>query len=148
MTYFFGGDTGYCGQMFKKTGDLYPVDFSAIPIAAYGSASERWFHKPNHQNPEEAVLCHQHLKSRQSIGVHWGTFNLTAEHIMEPVSRLSDAVKAAGLDKHTFVVLKHGETRGFDVVRTGKRDFDLEVEEKDGRGEKGENDQSGVELTL
>jgi hypothetical protein len=34
------------------------------------------------------------------------------------------------------------------VVRTGKRDFDLEIEEVDGRGENGENDQSGVELTL
>ena len=37
MTYFFGGDTGYCGDMFRLTGTLYPVDFAAIPIGAYGT---------------------------------------------------------------------------------------------------------------
>ena len=32
----FRRNTGYCGEVFKMTGDLYPVDLSAIPIAAYG----------------------------------------------------------------------------------------------------------------
>ena len=121
MTYYFGGDTGYCGEMFRKTGRMYPVDFAAIPIAAYGSESERWFHKPNHQNPEEAVQCHQDLNSRQSVGVHWGTFTLTAEHIMEPVERLAKAVEKEGLEKTCFVCLKHGETCVYDLVREGPR---------------------------
>ena len=117
LTYFFGGDTGYCGDVFKMTGDLYPVDLSAIPIAAYGVPEERWFHKPNHMNPEEAVQCHIDLRSKQSVGVHWGTFQLTGEHIMEPPRRLKDAAKMAGLDENEFVTLEHGESRTFDVVR-------------------------------
>ncbi len=44
--YFFGGDTGYCGGIFKKVGQLHgPVDISAIPIGAYGDPRERWFHE-------------------------------------------------------------------------------------------------------
>lgn len=117
LTYFFGGDTGYCGEVFKMTGDLYPVDLSAIPIAAYGVPEERWFHKPNHMNPEEAVQCHLDLHSKQSVGVHWGTFPLTGEHIMEPPQRLKKAAKKAGLGEEEFVTLEHGETRVFDVVR-------------------------------
>ena len=121
MTYYFGGDTGYCGDMFRRVGNLYPVDFAAIPIGAYGQPAERWFHKPNHQNPEEAVQCHKDLHSRQSLGVHWGTFLLTGEHIMEPPKKLAEAAAEAGLADGTFCVLGHGETRVFDLVRTGPR---------------------------
>jgi N-acyl-phosphatidylethanolamine-hydrolysing phospholipase D len=121
MTYFFGGDTGYCGEMFRLTGALYPVDFAAIPIGAYGTPTERWFHKPNHQSPEEAVQCHVDLRSRQSVGVHWGTFLLTGEQVLEPPKRLVQAVEEEGLDKESFVVLEHGETRRFDLVRSCPR---------------------------
>ena len=130
-TYFFGGDTGYCGDIFKQTGELYPVDFAAIPIGAYGTATERWFHKPNHQNPEEAVQCHQDIKSRQSIGVHWGTFMLTGEPLLEPPQKLAAAVAAAGLKKDAFVCLGHGETIIYDLVRNGPRDVEvLKTEEE------------------
>lgn len=119
LTYFFGGDTGYCGDIFRRTGELYPVDLSAVPIAAYGRPEERWFHKPNHMNPEEAVQCHVDLRSKQSVGVHWGTFKMTGEPFLEPPARLAAAVTAAGLHADEFVTLGHGETRVFDVVRPG-----------------------------
>ena len=122
LTYFFGGDTGYCGEVFKMAGDLYPVDLSAIPIAAYGVPEERWFHKPNHMDPEEAVKCHIDLKSKQSVGVHWGTFPLTSEPILEPPQRLREAVKKAGLGDDEFITLEHGETRVFDVLRRSSND--------------------------
>ena len=63
--YFFGGDTGYCGEIFQKVGMKYkPIHFSAIPIGAYGSVSERWFHKVSHMNPDEAVKCHNNIGSK------------------------------------------------------------------------------------
>jgi N-acyl-phosphatidylethanolamine-hydrolysing phospholipase D len=30
-------------------------------------------------DPEEAVKIHTEIKSKKSIGIHWGTFNLTFE---------------------------------------------------------------------
>ena len=57
-TYYFGGDTAYC-PLFKKIGALHgPIDFAAIPIGAYGHSSERWFMKPVHMDPYEAVQTH------------------------------------------------------------------------------------------
>lgn len=54
--FWFAGDTGYCG-VFKEIGQKYgPFDLSAIPIGAY---NPRWFLKPQHVNPDEAVQIHQ-----------------------------------------------------------------------------------------
>ena len=61
MTYFFGSDTGYCGDMFRLTGTLYPVDFAAIPIGAY---HPRWFMAPAHTDPKNAVDIHRDVKSK------------------------------------------------------------------------------------
>ena len=59
-SYFFGGDTGYCGDVFKQVGHaLGPVDLAALPIGAYGAPNEQWFHKPMHMNPDDAVRTHQ-----------------------------------------------------------------------------------------
>lgn len=109
-SFFFGGDTGYC-PMFAKVGEhLGPIELSAIPIAAYGSESEAWFHKPNHMNPEEAVKTHLDLKSKHSIAIHWGTFQLTGEPILEPPRRLSEELARLNITQENFVCLKHGET--------------------------------------
>ena len=35
--------------------------------------------KPQHVDPEEAVMIHQDIKSMQSFGIHWGTFKMTTE---------------------------------------------------------------------
>ena len=32
-----------------------------------------------HVNPEEAVDIHEDVKSNFSLGIHWGTFNLSYE---------------------------------------------------------------------
>lgn len=107
-------DTGYCGEIFKKVGLKYqPIHFSAIPIGAYGSKSERWFHKISHMNPDEAVKCHKDIGSKKSMGVHWGTFSLTAEPLFEPPIKLNEAKKQQGVDDDDFFVLNHGETKCF-----------------------------------
>ena len=72
LSYFFGGDTGYCGGVFRRVGDAYgPMDLAAIPIGAYGVPAERWFHQPNHMDTDEAVACHCDLRARQSVAIHW-----------------------------------------------------------------------------
>lgn len=39
----------------------------------------RWFMKPQHVNPEEAVKVHIDVKAKHSIGIHWGTFPMSYE---------------------------------------------------------------------
>ena len=59
----------------------------------------------------QAVRTHLDLGAVHSIGVHWGTFQLTSEPLMQPVERLGEAIGVHGLEEDAFVVLEHGETR-------------------------------------
>ena len=97
--------------MIGKT--YQPIHLSAIPIGAYGSKSEQWFHTISHMNPSEAVKCHQDIGSKKSLGIHWGTFQLTAEPFFEPPLKLAKAKKESNLHDEAFVVLKQGETMSF-----------------------------------
>ncbi|XP_042898871.1 N-acyl-phosphatidylethanolamine-hydrolyzing phospholipase D isoform X2 [Parasteatoda tepidariorum] len=82
--FFFAGDTGYC-DAFKQIGRVHgPFDLSAIPIGAY---EPRWFMKYQHVNPEEAVQIHSDVRSKRSLGIHWGTFNLANEDFKNTVCR-------------------------------------------------------------
>lgn len=105
---FFGGDTGY-GPHFKVIQEeLGPMDLSFIPIGAY---EPRWFMKNAHLNPEEAVQAHRDLKSRQSIGMHFGTFQLTDEGIHDPVLDLEKSLEKNGILPSSFDVLEFGVAR-------------------------------------
>ena len=105
--FIFVGDTGYAPH-FKAIGDkLGPFDLAAIPIGAY---EPRWFMRKHHVNPEEAVQIHKDVKSRKSMGIHWGTFILTDEPLDEPPRRLATALQENRISKQDFLVLKHGET--------------------------------------
>lgn len=71
----------------------------------------RWFHRPSHLDPEEAVQVHQDVGAKASIAVHCCTWSLTDEPMDEPPVRLAAAAAAAGLQPSAFVALKHGEMR-------------------------------------
>ncbi|KAK9829598.1 hypothetical protein WJX72_006817 [[Myrmecia] bisecta] len=103
--FWFAGDTGYC-PVFTDIGKRYgPFDLAAIPIGAY---EPRWFMRPQHVDPAEAVQIHQDVKSRRSIGIHCCTFNLTDEAMDEPPSLLLEKAASAGLPANAFTTLKHG----------------------------------------
>ena len=68
---------------------------------------------PVHMNPEEAVRAHLDLRPRLSIGMHFGTFQLTDEAIAEPLRALERAREAHGVSPETFGVLDFGETKLF-----------------------------------
>ena len=53
------------------------------------------------------------LQARNSVGIHWGTFQLTSEPILEPPKLLEEAKRQHGINAEAFVVLDHGETRRF-----------------------------------
>jgi L-ascorbate metabolism protein UlaG (beta-lactamase superfamily) len=109
---FFAGDTGYSAQHFRDIGAKYgPIDLALIPIGAY---EPRWFMQPQHVNPEEAVQVHRDLRAKVSLGIHWGTFQLTDEPLDAPVTELATARTKFGVREDEFFVLQHGGSKRFD----------------------------------
>ncbi len=110
---WFAGDTGYHQQRFQNIGQqLGPHNLALIPIGAYGP---RYFMLPQHVDPEQAVQTHADVKSKHSVGIHWGTFELTHEPFLEP-KRLLDEVTELKSLTHPFVTLKIGETQILDAM--------------------------------
>jgi L-ascorbate metabolism protein UlaG (beta-lactamase superfamily) len=104
---YFAGDSGYA-PLFKDIGArIGPIDLALIPIGAY---EPRWFMKPVHMNPEEAAQAHLDVGSAQSIGMHFGTFQLTTEGIDDPAIALASACEAKGIPPDRFKVLGFGES--------------------------------------
>ena len=66
--------------------------------------------KPVHMNPDEAVRAHLDLGARRSIGMHFGTFQLTDEAIDEPLRALAEACGAAEIAPSRFRTLGFGES--------------------------------------
>jgi len=106
LALYHAGDTGYSSD-FKTTYErLGAPDFSFIPIGAY---DPRWFMKDSHVNPEEAVQIALDLKTPRSFGMHWGTFILTDEPVLEPPVRLKETLKEQNLAPDFFISPKPGE---------------------------------------
>ncbi len=78
----FAADSGYGAHFREIAARLGPIDLALLPIGAY---EPRWFMQDIHMNPAEAVRAHLDLGARQSVAMHFGTFQLTPEGIDEPV---------------------------------------------------------------
>lgn len=85
LAFYYAGDTGLprTFPLHRQIGDrLGPFDMSALPIGAYAPDS---IIGDSHSDPGEARILHRELRSRKSVGVHWGTFALGDEPFYEPV---------------------------------------------------------------
>ncbi len=105
---YFAGDTGYSTHFSEIRTRLGSPDIALLGIGSY---EPRWFMKPIHMNPAEAVNAHKDLGSKQSIGMHFGTFQLSAEAIDQPHADLKRALSESGIPEIEFVTLHEGETR-------------------------------------
>ena len=110
---FFAGDTGYHPEFPEIRKRFGPFDLVLLPVGAY---EPRWFMRPVHMNPEEAVLAYRDLipdsgGSPVMVPIHWGTYKLTDEPMDEPPGRTRQAWQASGLPEGSLWVLQHGETR-------------------------------------
>jgi len=105
---FFACDTGY-GDIYKELGKKYgPIDLTMINIGAYNF--KPMFEKSiYHTTPEEALNIAQDLKSKKVIGMHWGTFVLSLEPIMEPPIRFKDNAEKYGFKKKNAINFKIGQ---------------------------------------
>jgi L-ascorbate metabolism protein UlaG (beta-lactamase superfamily) len=105
---YFAGDSAWCGSFETIGARLGPFDLSLIPIGAY---EPRWFMGTVHMNPDEAVRAHLAVRSRRSIAMHFGTFQLTDEAIDAPLVALTEARTTHGVAAADFNALDFGETR-------------------------------------
>jgi len=108
---FFACDTGY-GNIYKDLGNKYgPIDLTIINIGAYNFYPIMPYKDKSiyHTNPEEALKIGQDLKSKKVLGMHWGTFVLSLEPIMEPPIRFKDNAEKYGFDKEDAIIFKIGQ---------------------------------------
>jgi L-ascorbate metabolism protein UlaG (beta-lactamase superfamily) len=108
---YFAADTAYHATLFKDIAKrCSPILLSVIPIGAY---EPRWFMSPVHCSPEEAVRIHVDVRSKQSIGSHFGTFPLADEGREQPIEDLAHSLYEAKIPLSEFIVLKEGEGKHF-----------------------------------
>ena len=104
---FFAGDTAYAPFFRDVRQRLGPIDLALLPIGAY---EPRWFMKALHMNPAEAVQAHLDLEASETVGMHFGTFQMTTEGINEPLRALEDACRARSVAPSRFRTLGFGES--------------------------------------
>ncbi|HVS53206.1 MAG TPA: MBL fold metallo-hydrolase [Opitutaceae bacterium] len=103
---WFVGDTGFDEALFRDVrARCGAPDLALVPIGAY---EPRWFMAPMHMDPAEAVQLHRLVGARRSIGMHWGTFQLSDEGRDDPVLALAAARENAGLAAADFAALPPG----------------------------------------
>ena len=107
----FACDTGY-GNIYKDLGNKYgPIDLTIINIGAYNFYPIMPYKDKSiyHTNPEEALKIGRDLKSKKVLGMHWGTFVLSLEPIMEPPIRFKDNAENYGFNKEDALIFKIGQ---------------------------------------
>jgi L-ascorbate metabolism protein UlaG (beta-lactamase superfamily) len=104
---YFAGDTAYAPFFHDIRQRLGPIDLALLPIGAY---EPRWFMQSVHMNPAEAVQAHLDLGATESIAMHFGTFQMTAEGIDEPVRALEEARRSRNVPASAFRILGFGES--------------------------------------
>jgi len=113
---YFAGDCGY-SDAFAATGAARgPYRLALLPVGAY---EPRWFMKPQHMNPSEAVQAFADLRAGSAIGIHWGVWQLTDEGIEAPREDLARALGTAGIAPTRFPALAPGETMTVPLMARG-----------------------------
>lgn len=81
ITIYNSGDTGYAHH-FKELPDMFPhIDYCMIGIGAY---KPRWFMKPNHISPYDALTASRDMRAKITLPMHYGTFDLSDEPLFDP----------------------------------------------------------------
>jgi L-ascorbate metabolism protein UlaG (beta-lactamase superfamily) len=132
---YFAGDTGYRSVPRSPTGHDYddwapeyaslptcpafssigalrgPFTLGLIPIGAY---MPRWVMSPMHADPRDAVHIFRDTMCEKALGMHWGTWVLTEEDVLEPPKKLKEALRIQGIEEEgVFDVIDIGASREY-----------------------------------
>ena len=105
---YFAGDTGMGSHFAEIKNRCGPFRLALLPIGAY---LPRWFMRPVHLSPADAIEVHNILKPGVSVPIHFGTFALGDDGEFEPVLTLREALGNQSASDSHFWVLGHGEGR-------------------------------------
>ena len=111
---YFGGDSGYSTHYAEIRKRLGSPEIALLGIGAY---LPRWFMKAIHMDPAEAVVAHKDLGAKLSIGMHYGTFQLSSEGFEQPLTDLKAALEKENVSPDSFITLPEGETRIYGVQK-------------------------------
>jgi L-ascorbate metabolism protein UlaG (beta-lactamase superfamily) len=105
---YHGGDSGY-GHFFAEIGSRYPgIDVAMLGVGGYGP---QWFLGPMHADGRQAVQAAQDVGARAMVPMHWGTFHMSREPVLEPLEHARQAWAAAGRASEDLWDLAVGESR-------------------------------------
>jgi N-acyl-phosphatidylethanolamine-hydrolysing phospholipase D len=69
---------------------------------------------PMHANPYDSVNIFVQTKCKSALGMHWGTWILTEEPVLEPPKKLKQALAKQGIaETGVFDICDIGESREF-----------------------------------
>ncbi|KAK0191843.1 beta-lactamase superfamily domain-containing protein [Armillaria mellea] len=121
---YFAGDTGYRSvkdgedeaerpacPAFKEIGEHFGgFNLAMIPIGAY---EPRWFMSTIHCAPQDSVRIFKDIRAKKAVAMHWGTWILMTEEVMEPPKKLAEECKKIGIEEGDFLISDIGETKYF-----------------------------------
>lgn len=122
---FFGGDTG-AGD-FKWVDDarrIGPVRLALIPIGAFRFYAGQ-MENDAHIGPRQAVELFKRLGASSAIGMHWGTFRMSAEAWGTPPAMLKLHLGCEGIASDRFRTVHQGgavDVPPYSPVVAGKAD--------------------------
>lgn len=113
---YFSGDTAM-GPHFDLVRQRFGhIRLALLPIGAY---LPRWFMKPVHISPADAIAAHKILGASTSVAIHFGTFPLGDDGQYEPLEDLGRALAREGEPGPRFWVLNFGEGRDIPCAQDG-----------------------------
>ncbi len=104
---YHSGDSGYFAG-FREIGERLAPEVALLPIGAYKPDGFRRVHT----SPDDAVRAFADLGAERMVPMHYGTFRLSEEPMDEPLPRLKEAARRAGV-RDRVVDLGEGETKIF-----------------------------------
>jgi L-ascorbate metabolism protein UlaG (beta-lactamase superfamily) len=104
---YHSGDTAWFDG-FRRIGERCgAIDAALLPIGAY---APRWFMQRQHMDPEDAVRAFGALGAKRFVAMHWGTFKLTDEPLLEPPQRLREIWARDAIPQTRLTIPAIGET--------------------------------------
>ncbi|KAJ3505933.1 hypothetical protein NLJ89_g7154 [Agrocybe chaxingu] len=109
---YFAGDTAYRTVLDGQDEDKVPVcpAFEMVGNTFGGAYLPRDFMSRIHCAPQDSVRLFKDIKAKRALGMHWGTWILTSEDVLDPPKRLAEECKKIGIDEDAFTVCDIGET--------------------------------------